>query len=102
MTVDGGYIVLTLGVYEEDGQFVSECVELDIASCGDTLDEAFKNIREAVAIYLDTLEQEGERERVFGERGIGVHPGEPPEDIEVPVSARPHEYVSPELVPIPA
>lgn len=82
-TKSQGYVLLAFRVFEEDGQYVSECVELGVASCGDTIDEAFKNIREASMLYIDTLEQEGERERLFKERGIVIHPGQPSENIEV-------------------
>lgn len=93
---------MTLKVHKEGDQYVSECVELGVASCGDTLEEAFEAIKDATAVYLDTLEDEGERERVFAERGITVLPGEPPADgREVSVRVRPDEYVSPETVRIP-
>jgi predicted RNase H-like HicB family nuclease len=97
-----GYIVLTLKVHEEDGQYVSECVELGVASCGETIDEAFDAIKDATAVYLTTLEDEGELEGVLAERGVRVVPGEPPEDgREVQVTARLREYVSLQTVPLP-
>ncbi len=38
------------GVKEEDGEFVSYCLNLPgAASCGDSLDKAVENLREAVA-----------------------------------------------------
>jgi len=66
------YIVLTFKVWPEEDQFVSLCEELGTASCGDTVDEAIANIREAVILYLNTLEDLGERQRVFRERNIAV------------------------------
>lgn len=51
-TAHAGYVVLTLKVFEGDGQFVSECPELGIASCGDTMEEAFENIREAATVEV--------------------------------------------------
>jgi predicted RNase H-like HicB family nuclease len=97
-----GYIVLTLKAHEEEGQYVSECVELGVASCGGMIDEAFEAIKDATAVYLDTLEDEGELGRVLAERGIAVIPGESPEDgRERQVTARPKEYVSLETVPLP-
>jgi len=59
-----GYIVVTFHVREEDGQFVSLCPELGTASCGDTVDEAFRNISEATIQYLNAIEANGERERI--------------------------------------
>lgn len=72
-----GYITLTLSIEEEDGGYVSRCPELGVASCGDTLDEALHNIEEATLLYLDTIEEMGERERIFRERGIHIMPGGP-------------------------
>ena len=40
---------------EGDG-YVSLCAELDIASQGDTVDEAKSNLAEAVALFLDTAD----------------------------------------------
>lgn len=91
-----GWIELTFRVYEEDGQYTGECVELGVASCGDTIDEAFRAICEAAELYINTLQDVGERGRVFAERGVVIHPGEPPDtDDEISVRARQHEYVSP-------
>lgn len=70
MSAGPEFIVLTLKAYLEAGQYVSECVELDVASCGDTLDEAFKNIEDAVEVYLETLDDTGDRERILAERGV--------------------------------
>ena len=97
-----GYIILTLKAHKEGNQFVSECVELGVASCGETLEVAFENIKDAVTLYLNTLEKEGERERVFVERDIQVILGELPKpEPEISVSVRPHEYVSPAMIRIP-
>ena len=43
---------LTVTIWEEDGVYVSKCVEIEVASCGDTPKEALENIREAIDIYL--------------------------------------------------
>ena len=68
-----GYVILTLVVDEEDGQFAAHCPELGTATCGDTIQEALANLREAVTVHLDALEEVGTRERVFAERKIKVH-----------------------------
>ena len=39
--------------HEQDG-YVSLCTELDIASQGDTVEEARENLREAVRLFLET------------------------------------------------
>jgi predicted RNase H-like HicB family nuclease len=40
-------------IYEDDGQFVAHCLNTGVATQGDTYDEAVKNIKEAVELYLE-------------------------------------------------
>ena len=47
---------LTAMVWEEDGVYVSRCVELEVASCGDTPKEALAMLREAIDLYLENAE----------------------------------------------
>jgi predicted RNase H-like HicB family nuclease len=98
-----GHIRLTFKAYREGKQWVSECLELGTASCGDTIEQAFDALDDATLLYLQTLEDEGERARVFNERGIDIIPG-PPDTSEAPLSIpmRPHEVVSPHEMAIPA
>ena len=44
---------LTTIIWTEDDVFVSKCPELDVASAGDSLDEAISNLEEAVELYLE-------------------------------------------------
>ena len=37
----------------EEGGFVSKCVELPVASEGETRDEALRNAKEAIEAYLE-------------------------------------------------
>jgi len=66
------YIELSVLVRKEGEQFVSWCPELDVASCGDTIEEACANLHDAVDLYLDTLEEEGELLNVLQERDIAL------------------------------
>ena len=45
---------LTATIWREDEGFVSFCSELDIASQGNTVEEAKTNLREAVKLFLET------------------------------------------------
>ncbi len=45
---------LTATILREDTGFVSICSELDIASQGDTVEEARENLREAVELFFET------------------------------------------------
>ena len=66
------YIVLTGFAEEEEGQYVSYCPELGTASCGDTIAEALDNLREAIELNVEGLEEVGELERTLRERDIKV------------------------------
>lgn len=41
--------------WEDDG-FVALCPEVDVASQGDTIEEARQNLREAVELFLETAD----------------------------------------------
>ena len=43
----------TAVVWKETEGYVSKCPELGVASCGDSFDEAIRNLREAVELYLE-------------------------------------------------
>ncbi len=40
-------------VYQEDRFYVSQCLNFDVASFGETIDEAVQNLKEAVELYFD-------------------------------------------------
>lgn len=44
--------VLTAAVHQEDDWYVAQCLEVDVASQGQTIQEALKNLAEAVELYL--------------------------------------------------
>ena len=68
---------LTGVMWREGDEWVSQCLELDIASSGRTSDEAYEQLTDALCAYLNTLEELGEREQVLKERGIPVFPAAP-------------------------
>lgn len=51
---------------ERDG-YVSLCPELDIASQGDTIEEARENLREALELFFETASPEEIQERLHEE-----------------------------------
>jgi predicted RNase H-like HicB family nuclease len=61
---------LSVLVRKEGKQYSSWCPELDVASCGDNVEEACDNLREAIDLYLTALAEEGELTRVLDERGL--------------------------------
>jgi predicted RNase H-like HicB family nuclease len=40
-------------VYKEDKYYVSQCINIDVSSFGDTIQEAINNLDEALALYFD-------------------------------------------------
>ena len=45
----------TILINKEDEWYVAKCVELGVASQGKTIEDAQKNIKEAVELYLEDL-----------------------------------------------
>jgi len=43
-------------IWEEEGVYISKCVEIEVASCGDTPKEALDNLREAIDLWLKNAE----------------------------------------------
>ena len=59
------------GLLEREGDgYVSLCPELDIASQGDTVEQAFANLREAVELFLETAAG-ALKQLATGEQGMG-------------------------------
>ncbi len=49
----------TAVVWKEAEDYVSKCPELGVASVGDSFDEAIRNLREAVELYLENAKELG-------------------------------------------
>ncbi len=45
--------IIQFKIYQEDGVYIGECVDLPIVTQGKTIDETVKNIREALDLYLE-------------------------------------------------
>ncbi len=45
--------IIQVRIYKGDKHYVAECLDLPVVSQGKTLDEAAKNIREAIALHLE-------------------------------------------------
>jgi predicted RNase H-like HicB family nuclease len=48
----------TAVIHEEGDGYVSLCPELDVASQGDTVEGALKNLKEAVELFLEIASEE--------------------------------------------
>jgi len=58
---------LTAIIEREGDGYVSLCPELDVASQGDTIEEARKNLQEAVELFLESASVEETDQRLHGE-----------------------------------
>lgn len=58
--------VLTAVVQREDDGWVSLCPELDVASQGESVEQAKANLREAVQLFLETASKSEIRRRRAG------------------------------------
>ena len=46
----------TAAVHPEEDWYVAQCLEIDVASQGQSIPEALANLREAVELYLEEVE----------------------------------------------
>ena len=56
--------------FEEGSVIIAHCVPLDVSSCGRDLEEARRNIRDAVSGFIETCEEMGTLEEVLEESGF--------------------------------
>lgn len=55
---------LTEELWKEGNMYVSYCPELDIASCGETVDQAKKNLKEVILINLEEAQKLGTSDKL--------------------------------------
>lgn len=55
---------------EPDGGYSVICTDLDVASQGETIDEAVENIKEAVELYIESAEELGMKDEILEKLGI--------------------------------
>lgn len=53
MTDTPDVVRLTAAVTPEEGGYVARCLDVEVASQGDTIDEALANLREALELYFE-------------------------------------------------
>lgn len=96
-----GTIFVSIRIVREDEGFVGHCDTFDVSSFGRSIEEALDATLEAVEVYLEAIDDVGDRARVFAERGVILFPGEPPADFEPPkVAVHPGELVTAERISI--
>lgn len=70
------FIDYSVLVRKEGEQYSSWCPELDVASCGENVEQACKNLKEAINCFLETYSELGELEQMLNEKGITLSDGE--------------------------
>jgi predicted RNase H-like HicB family nuclease len=66
---------LTEELWKEGNMYVSYCPELDIASCGETTDQAKKNLGEVILINLEEAQKIGTLGSLLQEAGFDEDQG---------------------------
>lgn len=59
--------VFTAAIHREGDGYVALCPELDVASQGDTIEQARDNLREAVELFFETASPQEIQDRLHGE-----------------------------------
>ena len=63
-------IKLTEEIWKEGNMYVSYCPELDIPSCGESIEQAKKNLKEVILINLEEAQKMGTFHRLLQEAGF--------------------------------
>ena len=71
------YIIVTHVIKKEDDQYVATCPEFDVSSFGETVEEANDNLKEAISLYLEGIEELKVRDQIFKEKSITTYISQP-------------------------
>lgn len=63
-------LLLTAEVWKEGQMYTAYCRELDLATCGRTIEEAWQNLREAFQIFLEETSKKGTLPELLEESGL--------------------------------
>jgi predicted RNase H-like HicB family nuclease len=94
------YIALSFRFYQEEGRWLARCEELGTSTYGDSLPEAEANLKEAVLLHLNTLEDVGECKRFLKENNIHLLDKRPKEISVTYSDLSDPAYYSPYIHPI--
>jgi len=65
-------IIVSEQIWKEGRMYTSYCPELDVASCGKTVNEARKNLREAIEIFIEETYKMGTLKDLLEEAGYDL------------------------------
>jgi len=69
-------IKLTEELWKEGNMYVSYCPELDIASCGESIEQAKKNLKEVILINIEESKKMGTFDKFLQEAGFDESQGD--------------------------
>ena len=93
MASRSGHITVQLIAELDEGHFASYCPDLDVASEGDTLQEAFANLQEAIVLHLNALSEHREVWKELRQRGVVLRQTVA-QEIKRETALRPGTYVT--------
>ena len=73
----GIHLEYRVEVFEEEGQYVALCPELNVSSFGNTVETAKISLQEAVELFLEECESMGTLNEVLSEAGFIPDPQRP-------------------------
>ena len=73
--MEGKEVGFTVRLFREGETYVAHVPELDISSCGDTEAETRRNIKDAVAGFLNTAGEQGTLVQILEEAGYRLEGG---------------------------
>jgi len=71
------YIIVTSIIKKENDQYVAICPEFDVSSFCETVEEANDNLKEAISLYLEGIEELKIRDQIFKEKSITTYINKP-------------------------
>jgi predicted RNase H-like HicB family nuclease len=69
-------VKVTEEIWKEGNMYVSYCPELDIASCGESVEESKKNLKEVISINFEECQKMGTLNQLLQEAGFTEEQGD--------------------------
>ena len=69
-------VKVTEEIWKEGNMYVSYCPELDIASCGESIEESKKNLKEVISINFEECQKMGTLNQLLQEAGFTEEQGD--------------------------
>ena len=94
------FIILTEIFGQEDDVWTAKCKELGTATFGETFEEAQRNLREAISLHLNTLDDVGECDKFLRANSIRVY-SRPPRKSATTIPVDTNIFINRNVTPLP-